>query len=144
MTQNQSNHEAERDYLHLLSQVRIAVRQVANRCVLTPDEPTFQLDGVLIGVRHIHHSGLNWLQIDFTMLDFEVADAATLARLLVMNHELAATSPLVGYFALDAAGGRLQFIQRTTLADLPVWALEKYFTDTVGRLNQMFVSVVLA
>jgi hypothetical protein len=143
MTPNQSNNQAEHDYLHLLSQVRFAMGHFANRCVLTPDEPTFQLEGVLIGVRHVYHSGLNWLQIDFTMLDFEVADAATLARLLVMNHELAATSPLVGYFALDAEGGRLQFIQRTTLSALPVWALEKYFTDTVGRLNQMFVSVCI-
>jgi hypothetical protein len=135
--------QSERDYLHLLGQVRIAVRQIASCCVLTPDQPTFQLEGVLVGVRHMQHSGLNWLQIDFTLMNFKVADAGTLGRLLLMNHELAASSPLVGYFALDGESGRVQFIQRATLADLPVWALEKYFTDTVGRLNQMFTSVVL-
>ena len=141
---NAQANQNEESYLHLLGQVRMAVQGLASACALTPEEPTFQLDGVLVGVRHIQHSGLNWLQIDFTMIDFEVADAATLARLLQLNHELATSSPLVGYFALRGEDARLQFIQRTTVADLPVWALEKYFTDTVRRLNQLFVSVVIA
>lgn len=136
--------QIDQGYLHFLGKVRMAVQACASNCVLSPDDPTFHLEGVQVGVRHIQHSGLNWLQIDFTMIDFEVTDAATLARLLQLNHDLASSSPLVGYFALRSSDAKLQFIQRTTTADLPVWALEKYFVDTVGRLNQLFVTVVVS
>lgn len=134
--------QSERDYLHLIGQVRAAVSHLATQCTLTLEQPTFVLDGVEVGVRHIRCSGLSWLQIDFSLKYFEVNDAATLSRLLMLNQQLAPNTPLVGYFAMDKDSKVVQFIQRASISDLPVWALEQYFKGTVDRLNGMFVYVV--
>lgn len=134
--------QSERDYLHLMGQVRAAVSHMATKCTLTLEQPTFVLDGVEVGVRHVRCSGLSWLQIDFSLRYFEVTDADTLSLLLTLNQQLATTTPLVGYFAMEKDTHVIQFIQRASVSDLPVWALERYFKDTVDRLNGMFVFVV--
>lgn len=80
----------------------------------------------------------------FTLMDFKLVDAATLAQLLHLNRDLLKNCQLPACFALDESGHHVQFQQRMLLDEVPVWALQRYIQDSLTRLRDLFVLAAIA
>lgn len=122
-------------FLRLLAQVGTAIGQpvLENQTAFVLDDARLEL--VPLALQKASASVL----FVFTLTGFRVADAATLAQLLHLNRDLLSDSALPACFSLDESGFHVQFQQRMRLDEVPVWALQCYIEDSLGRLRDLFV-----
>jgi hypothetical protein len=132
-----SSHQASpnlSNFHRLLHQVSTATQQV-----VSPEKPWCEIDGVLIALELLEWPSYHCILVTFTDKNFEIRDADTLAYLLNLNRQIAKESPFSTLFALDETGKHLQLHQRIQVGDLPVWTIDRYFKETIERLQSMFV-----
>ncbi|MCR2745497.1 type III secretion system chaperone [Limnobacter parvus] len=123
-------------FSRLLTQVGTAIGQpvLCNQTAFVLDDDA-RLELVPLALQKASASVL----FVFTLTGFSVADAATLAQLLHLNRDLLRDNALPACFTLDESGFHVQFQQRMRLDEVPVWALQCYIEDSLGRLRDLFV-----
>lgn len=132
-----SSHQASpalNNFHRLLAQVGSATHQV-----VSPEKPWCEVDGVTIQLELLEWPSYHCILITFTDHNFEIKDADTLAYLLNLNRQIAKESPFSTLFALDETGKHLQLHQKVQVDDLPVWTIDRYFKETIERLQSMFI-----
>jgi hypothetical protein len=134
------NEAANKLFNRLVGQVGRAIGQGA-----VEQQTVFQWDGARLELIPI-----SWEQSNpavlfvFTLTDFKVVDAPTLAHLLHLNRDLLQSCQLPACFTLDKTGHHVQFQQRMQLDDMPVWTLQRYIQDSIERLRDLFVLTTVA
>jgi hypothetical protein len=124
------------NFHRLLAQVGTATHQV-----VSPEKPWCEIDGVVIQLDLLEWPSHHCILVTFTDKNFEIRDPDTLAYLLNLNRQIVKESPFCTMFSLDESGKHLQLHQRIQVDDLPVLAIERYFKETIERLQSMFIYV---
>ena len=134
MNSSHLTQQALKNFHRLLNQIGTATAQV-----VSPDKPWCIIEGVHIQFEHLQWPTYHCVLITFTDQNFEIRDSETLTYLLKLNRQVITESPLTTLFALNEAGKHLQLIQRIQIDELPVWTIDRYFKETIERLQSMFI-----